>query len=64
MTPNQKLDELEQKYGLSPALLQRHFQCGYSEAVKMITDYRNEKELLRETMQIIYDTEDMIERDK
>lgn len=62
MTPHETLEYLEQEYGLSPALLQRHLRCDVKQAKKMIEAYKAEKELLRGTMQLLYDTEDMLEK--
>lgn len=59
MTPNETLQTIETKCnGLSAALICRYLHCEMQEAKKMLTQYKQEKELLRETMQLIYDLED------
>lgn len=62
LTPHQTLEYLEQEYGLSSALLQRHLRCDHKEALRMIEAYKIEKALLKETMQLLYDTEDMLDK--
>jgi len=59
MTPNETLQNIEVKCGgLSPALICRYLHCEMSQAKKMLTQYKDEKELLRQTMQLMYDIED------
>ena len=59
MTPNETLQNIETKCGgLSAALICRYLHCEMAQAKKMLTQYKDEKELLRQTMQLMYDIED------
>lgn len=53
MTPNEMLKEIEEKIGLSPAVLSRKLKISVSEGKKMIEQYRKETEFLEETKRLL-----------
>lgn len=58
MTPNEQLKQIEETRGLSIAMIRMILKKDFETAKKMYETYMAEKEMLRQTMQLLYDIED------
>lgn len=57
MTPNEQLRQIEETRGLSIDMIRMILKKDFATAKKMYDSYMAEKEMLRQTMQLLYDIE-------